>query len=80
VATGGRRTLRKAIGDARKIVVSNQGSTSWRNRAVASDLVEAVTALKNEAARSRWWLGLRRPPAAGAGLLDGYLLVHPSPS
>ena len=62
----------KALGDARKIVVSNQRlEFTWRNsEQLEGDLVEAVTALKNEPgdgtiAHER--LGLRRPPAAGRG-------------
>ena len=39
----------KALGDARKIVVSNQSlQFTWRNsEQLRGDLVEAVTALKN---------------------------------
>ena len=42
----------KALGDARKIVVSNQQlEFTWRNsEQLEGDLVEAVTALKNEPA------------------------------
>ena len=42
--------LAKALGDARKIVVSNQQlEFTWRNsEQLEGDLVEAVTALKNE--------------------------------
>src|SRR3954447_20406313 len=41
----------RALGDARKIVASNQQLTfTWRNsEQLRGDLVEAVTALKNEA-------------------------------
>src|SRR2546430_12118930 len=42
--------MAKALGDARKIVVSNQNlQFAWRNsEQLKGDLVEAVTALKNE--------------------------------
>src|ERR1700730_2883447 len=42
--------MAKAIGDARKIVVSNQElEFTWRNsEQLKGDLIEAVTALKNE--------------------------------
>ena len=42
--------MAKALGDARKIVVSRQNPTfTWRNsELLRGDLVEAVTALKNE--------------------------------
>src|SRR3954470_22148449 len=42
--------MAKALGDARKIVVSNQQlQFTWRNsEQLTGDLVEAVTALKNE--------------------------------
>jgi dihydrofolate reductase len=42
--------MAKALGDARKIVVSNQDlQFTWRNsELLKGDLVEAVTALKNE--------------------------------
>ncbi len=42
--------LAKALGDARKVVVSNQRlEFTWRNsEQLHGDLVEAVTALKNE--------------------------------
>src|SRR5215218_337472 len=44
----------KALGEARKIVVSNQKlEFSWRNsEQLEGDLVEAVTALKNEPGRN----------------------------
>ena len=62
----------KALGDARKIVVSSQQlEFTWRNsEQLQGDLVEAVTALKNEpgdAHHRHERLGLRRPPAAGRG-------------
>jgi dihydrofolate reductase len=75
--------MAKALGDARKIVVSNQRlQFTWRNsEQPKGDLVEAVTALKNEP-------GGRNIAMSGsvsvvrqllaAGLLDElYLLVHP---
>ena len=42
--------MAKKLGDARKIVVSNQElEFTWRNsEQLEGDLVEAVTALKNE--------------------------------
>ena len=59
----------KKLGDARKIVVSNQKlEFTWRNsEQLEGDLVEAVTALKNEpgGGHRAERLGLRRPPAAG---------------
>ena len=50
-AAGGEdAAMGKALGDARKIVVSNQNlQFTWRNsEQLKGDLVEAVTALKNE--------------------------------
>jgi dihydrofolate reductase len=50
-AAGGEdAAMGKALGDARKIVVSNQDlQFTWRNsEQLRGDLVEAVTALKNE--------------------------------
>jgi dihydrofolate reductase len=73
----------KKLGDARKIVVSNQQlKFSWRNsEQLQGDLVEAVTALKNEPgdgtiAMSGSVSVVRQLLAAG--LLDElHLLVHP---
>jgi dihydrofolate reductase len=72
----------KALGDARKIVVSNQKlDFTWRNsEQLEGDLVEAVTALKNEPGGNIALSGsvsvVRQLLAAG--LLDElHLLVHP---
>ena len=74
--------LAKALGDARKIVVSSQKlEFSWRNsEQLQGDLVEAVTALKNEPGRNIALSGsvsvVRQ--LLDAGLLDElHLLVHP---
>ena len=74
--------LAKALGDARKIVVSNQKlEFTWRNsEQLEGDLVEAVTALKNEPGGNIALSGsvsvVRQLLAAG--LLDElHLLVHP---
>jgi dihydrofolate reductase len=75
--------MAKALGDARKIVVSNQRlAFTWRNsEQLAGDLVEAVTALKNEPGEGIIALSgsvsvVRQLLAAG--LLDElHLLVHP---
>jgi dihydrofolate reductase len=74
--------LAKALGDARKIVVSNQRlEFTWRNsEQLEGDFVEAVTALKNEPGGSIALSGsvsvVRQLLAAG--LLDElHLLVHP---
>jgi len=74
--------LAKALGDARKIVVSNQElEFTWRNsEQLEGDLVEAVTALKNEPGADIALSGsvsvVRQLLAAG--LLDAlHLLVHP---
>jgi len=74
--------LAKALGDARKIVVSNQKlEFTWRNsEQVEGDLVDAVNALKNEPGRNIALSGsvsvVRQLLAAG--LLDElHLLVHP---
>jgi dihydrofolate reductase len=75
--------MAKALGDARKIVVSNQELRfTWRNsEQLRGDLVEAVTALKNEPGASDIGISgsvsvVRRLLAAG--LLDElHLLVHP---
>ena len=73
----------KVLGDARKIVVSNQNlQFTWRNsEQLKGDLVEAVTALKNEPGATDIAISgsvslVRRLLAAG--LLDElHLLVHP---
>jgi dihydrofolate reductase len=72
----------KTLGDARKIVVSNQKlEFTWRNsEQLEGDLVEAVTALKNEPGGNVTLSGsvsiVRQLLAAG--LLDElHLLVHP---
>jgi dihydrofolate reductase len=74
--------LAKALGDVRKIVVSNQKlEFTWRNsEQLEGDLVEAVTALKNEQGGNIALSGsvsvVRQLLAAG--LLDElHLLVHP---
>jgi dihydrofolate reductase len=72
----------KVLGDARKIVVSNQTlEFTWRNsEQLEGDLVEAVTALKNEPGGN---IGLSGSVSVvrqllTAGLLDElHLLVHP---
>ncbi|HWL65812.1 MAG TPA: dihydrofolate reductase family protein [Actinomycetota bacterium] len=73
----------KKLGDARKIVVSNQDlELTWRNsEQLKGDLVEAVAALKNEPGDTH--IGISGSPSVvrqllGAGLLDElHLLVHP---
>ena len=73
----------KALGDARKIVVSNQDlQFTWRNsEQLKGDLVEVVTALKNEPGETDIAMSgsvsvVRQLLAAG--LLDElHLLVHP---
>jgi dihydrofolate reductase len=73
----------KALGDARKIVVSNQDlKFTWRNsELLKGDLVEAVTALKNEPGATD--IGMSGSVSIvrqllAAGLLDElHLLVHP---
>jgi dihydrofolate reductase len=74
--------LAKALGDARKIVVSNQKlEFTWRNsEQLEGDLVEAGTALKKEPGGNIALSGsvsvVRQ--LLGAGLLDElHLLVHP---
>jgi dihydrofolate reductase len=75
--------MAKALGDARKIVVSNQQlEFTWRNsEQLTGDLVEAVAALKHEPGDSNIALSgsisvVRQLLAAG--LLDElHLLVHP---
>ena len=74
--------LAKALGDARKIVVSNQKlEFTWRNsEQLEGDLIEAVTALKNEHGGD---IGLSGSISVvrqllAAGLLDElHLFVHP---
>jgi dihydrofolate reductase len=73
----------KVLGDARKVVVSNQRlEFTWRNsEQLEGDLVEAVTALKNEPGSTDIAMSgsvsvVRQLLAAG--LLDElHLLVHP---
>jgi dihydrofolate reductase len=72
----------KKLGDARKIVVSNQQlEFTWRNsERLEGDLIEAVTALKHEPGRDIGMSGsisiVRQ--LLDAGLLDElHLLVHP---
>ncbi|MGH2700367.1 MAG: dihydrofolate reductase family protein [Actinomycetota bacterium] len=73
----------RALGDARKIVVSNQNlQFTWRNsEQLEGDLVEFVTALKNEPGETNIAMSgsvsiVRQLLAAG--LLDElHLLVHP---
>jgi len=75
--------MAKALGDARKIVVSNQQLRfTWRNsEQLTGDLVEAVTTLKNEPGGTNIAMSgsvsvVRQLLAAG--LLDElHLLVHP---
>jgi len=75
--------MAKALGDARKIVVSNQNlQFTWRNsEQLTGDLIEVVTALKNEPGATdiamSGSVSLVRQLLA-AGLLDElHLLVHP---
>jgi dihydrofolate reductase len=73
----------KALGDARKVVVSNQNlQFTWRNsELLKGELVEAVTALKNEPGSTD--IGMSGSVSVvrqllAAGLLDElHLLVHP---
>jgi dihydrofolate reductase len=73
----------KALGDKRKVVVSNQDlQFTWRNsELLKGDFVEAVTALKNEPGSSD--IGISGSVSVvrqllAAGLLDElHLLVHP---
>ena len=83
-AAGGEdASMARALGDARKIVVSNQQlELTWRNsEQLQGDLVEAVTALKNEPGDTNIAMSgsvsvVRQLLAAG--LLDElHLLVHP---
>jgi dihydrofolate reductase len=83
-AAGGEdATFAKVLGDQRKIVVSHQNlQFTWRNsEQLEGDLVEAVTALKNEPGTADIAMSgsvsvVRQ--LLGAGLLDElHLLVHP---
>jgi dihydrofolate reductase len=82
-AAGEDAQFAKALGDARKLVVSNQNlQFTWRNsERLEGDLVEAVTALKNEPGETNIAMSgsvsvVRQLLAAG--LLDElHLLVHP---
>src|SRR5215218_2962920 len=73
----------KVLGDARKIVVSNQNlEFTWRNsEQLKGDLIQAVTALKNEPGAAA--IGMSGSISVvrqllDAGLLDElHLLVHP---
>jgi len=73
----------KVLGDARKIVVSNQNlEFTWRNsEQLKGDLIQAVTALKNEPGATA--IGMSGSISVvrqllDAGLLDElHLLVHP---
>ncbi len=75
--------MAKALGDARKIVVSNQPlEFTWRNsEQLPGDLVKGVTALKNEPGESN--IGMSGSVSIvrqllAAGLLDElHLFVHP---
>jgi dihydrofolate reductase len=72
----------KTLGDARKIVVSNQKlDFTWRNsEQLEGDLVEAVTALKNEPGGNIALSGsvsVVRQLLAAALLDELHLLVHP---
>jgi dihydrofolate reductase len=75
--------MAKALGDVRKIVVSDQPlEFTWRNsEQLEGDLVETVTALKNEPGEGT--IGLSGSVSVvrqllAAGLLDElHLLVHP---
>jgi dihydrofolate reductase len=83
-AAGGEdAAMAKALGDARKIVVSNQHlEFTWRNsEQLRGDLVKAVTALKNEPGATdiavSGSVSIVRQLLA-AGLLDElHLLIHP---
>lgn len=82
-AAGGEdASFAKALGDARKIVVSNKKlEFTWRNsEQLEGDLVEGVTALKNEPGRNialRGSVSVVRQLLA-AGLVDElHLLLHP---
>jgi dihydrofolate reductase len=74
--------LAKKLGDARKIIVSNQKlEFTWRNsEQLEGDLVEAVTALKTEPGANIAHSGTDSDvrQLLAAGLLDElHLLVHP---
>ena len=74
--------LAKALGDARKIVVSNQRlEFTWRNsEQLEGDFVEAVTALKNEPGGNIALSGsvsVVRQLLAACLLDELHLLVHP---
>jgi dihydrofolate reductase len=83
VAGGEDAAMAKALGDARKIVVSTQDlKFTWRNsELLKGDLIEAVTALKNEPGATD--IGMSGSVSIvrqllAAGLLDElHLLVHP---
>jgi dihydrofolate reductase len=82
-AGGDDASFAKTLGDARKIVVSNQNlQFTWRNsEQLQGDLVEAVTALKNEPGATDIAMSgsvsvVRQ--LLDAGLLDElHLLLHP---
>ena len=82
-AGGADAPFAKALGDARKLVASNQQlEFTWRNsEQVQGDLIEAVSALKNEPGDSN--IGMSGSISVvrqllAAGLLDElHLLVHP---
>jgi dihydrofolate reductase len=82
-AGGEDASFAKKLGDARKIVVSNQQLTfTWRNsEQLRGDLIEAVTALKDEPGERT--IGMSGSVSVvrqllAAGLLDElHLLVHP---
>jgi dihydrofolate reductase len=73
----------KALGDARKIVVSNQNlQFTWRNsEQLKGDLVEAVTALKNEPGATdiamSGSISIVRQLLEAALLDELHLLLHP---
>jgi dihydrofolate reductase len=82
VAGGEDAAMGKALGDARKIVVSNQDlQFTWRNsEQLRGDLIEAVTALKNEAGTDIGMSGsvsIVRQLLAARLLDELHLLVHP---
>lgn len=82
-AGGGDEGMAKALGDARKIVVSHQDlDFTWRNsEQLKGDLVEAVKALKEEPGATA--IGMSGSPSivrqlVAAGLIDElHLFVHP---
>jgi dihydrofolate reductase len=79
----GDAAMGKALGDARKIVVSNQNlQFTWRNsEQLKGDLVEAVTALKNEPGATdiamSGSVSVVRQLLAASLLDELHLLVHP---